>query len=66
MIVGDVVRLKSGGPRMTVARITSRWHRYSRSSEGEHKQECSCVYFIGYVKCNEVFTADLLQLDDKS
>ena len=50
--IGDVVRLKSGGPEMTVAHIG----KYA------HKDGAMCVWFDGKKRVQEVFELETLEL----
>jgi uncharacterized protein YodC (DUF2158 family) len=54
---GDVVRLDSGGPRMTVSQIGQ------RASTGE--DSVWCVWFEGAKKCEDVFPPAALALDSE-
>ncbi len=50
--IGDVVRLKSGGPAMTVAKV-----------EGK---EIACVWFDGKTQRADAFPSVCLELEDES
>jgi len=54
--VGDTVRLKSGGPLMTISEIGS----WDYSSEGSQNNEAMCVWFVGNKKNDAVFKLEIL------
>jgi uncharacterized protein YodC (DUF2158 family) len=54
---GDVVRIKSGGPKMTVAQIGQ------RASTGD--DSVWCVWFEGAKKCGDVFPPDALMIEQE-
>lgn len=53
---GDVVYLKSGGPRMTIQNIGD----YTRIKNG-----ACCIWFDGKKKYEDVFDLDTLELADE-
>ena len=50
--VGDIVRLKSGGPKITVEQL----------GENYGKQQAWCIWFDGTKKMEGVFPPDALEL----
>ena len=54
---GDVVKLKSGSPAMTVEEIG----KYSYSE----KDRAKCIWFDGMKKCDGIFELDTLEIFEK-
>ena len=59
MKAGDVVRLKSGGPKMTVERI----RKQHVDPKAPGKLYAACVFFEGSELKREEVAAELLELD---
>ena len=59
IIAGDVVRLKSGGPLMTVETLSD----YAPTGP---KNGVRCIWFDGKVKTVDVFSVDVLEKVDMS
>jgi uncharacterized protein YodC (DUF2158 family) len=57
MNVGDIVQLKSGGPKMTIEDIGN----YSFDPNGP-KNQAKCVWFDGNANKDSVFVLDMLKL----
>jgi len=55
---GDVVRLKSGGPRMTVSKVDI-------LAFGGTELTAWCDWFEGNKKCNGTFHLHSLEIDEK-
>lgn len=53
--VGDVVTLKSGGPKMTISGI-------GKYGLGAEKDRASCVWFDGKTRKQELFELETLDL----
>lgn len=54
--IGDVVKLKSGSPKMTVDDIGN----YDYGSSGVDKAKC--VWFDGSKRCEEIFALETLEI----
>lgn len=59
MKVGDVVKLKSGGPRMTIEEIGD----YSPMGSAGHDQ-AKCVWFEGAKRMRGAFEFSTLEISD--
>lgn len=55
--VGDVVRLKSGGPKMTIDQIDV-------FMSGSKRQQARCVWFDGAKQTTHVFELEVLEKED--
>lgn len=54
--VGDVVKLKSGGPKMTIEKIAV-------FQMGGSKEEAKCVWFEGNSQRSHLFALEVLTTD---
>lgn len=63
--IGDIVQLKSGGPRMTIVEIDS-WKRRAfimgRPSPEYEKDEAKCFWFEGNKKFEDIFSLKSLTI----
>jgi len=57
---GDVVSLKSGGPKMTVSEIGGFYDGLLNKKE-EDKDEVECTWFEGNKKKSDHFSIDILE-----
>jgi uncharacterized protein YodC (DUF2158 family) len=57
--IGDIVRLKSGGPKMTVEGF--KWNHFENKHDTNQVQ---CTWFVDQVRHTEYFTKDALTKDE--
>jgi uncharacterized protein YodC (DUF2158 family) len=56
--IGDVVRLKSGGPKMTIDRFT-----FNHATKKDNKDIVECVWFDNLKLNREIFNVSVLIIE---